>query len=112
MLPGLGLPFVPGSCDDSVAVALFADALPLTAGIYSFEQRALTVNDPEFVTWLSHYQVDLVVEGTDGAAPVPEPGTLVLVGSGLAGLGGLAHRRRRNKKGSISRRLDCSAPTA
>jgi hypothetical protein len=30
----------------------------------------------------------------------PEPATILLVGAGLAGLGPLAHRRRRNRKAS------------
>ena len=66
MLPGLCSPLVmqcgPTS-PNAVTVTLFASPLPLIAGIYSFEQRALTVNAPEFICWISHYQVDLVVVG-------------------------------------------------
>ena len=66
MLPGLCSPLVmqcgPTS-PNAVTVTLFARPLPLIAGIYSFEQRALTVNAPEFICWISHYQVDLVVVG-------------------------------------------------
>ena len=106
MLPGLCSPLVPGSCAAALTeVILIEAALPMTAGIYSFEQRALTVNDPEFVSWVSRYQVDLVVAGADATpTPVPEPGTLLLVGSSLAGLAGLAHRRRRKKEGDICSR--------
>lgn len=34
---------------------------------------------------------------TDDFSPVPEPGTILLMSAGLAGLGYLAWRRNRNK---------------
>lgn len=78
MVPGLCSPFV-GSCGPSspsaVFVELFADALPREAGIYSVEQRALTVSNPETTTWNSTYRIDLLV--------VPEPTTLFLACAGL-----------------------------
>lgn len=37
-------------------------------------------------------------QGGQGGSPVPEPGTLLLVGSGIAGLAGAAMRRRQKKQ--------------
>lgn len=92
MLPGLCSPFL-GPCgpasSSAVAVALFADALPLEAGLYALEQRALTVNDPAFVSWSSQYRIDLVV---------PEAEAGLLHGTSLAALTALARRRRRRTR--------------
>jgi hypothetical protein len=83
MVPGLCSPFV-GPCGPSspsaVTIPLFENALPRRAGVYSVEQRALTVNDPKFVTWGSDYSIDLEVV-------VPEPANPLLVAAGLAVLG-------------------------
>lgn len=80
MVPGLCSVFVTPPCGpesaSAVSVALFEGALPRGPGIYSVEQRALSVNDPELVTWSSDYRIDLVV--------VPEPASLLLAGVGVA----------------------------
>jgi hypothetical protein len=90
MLPGLCSVFA-GPCGpdspSAVVVPLFATELPLAAGLYSLEQRALTVNDPAFVTWNSRYRVDLEL--------VPEPSQALL---GLTGGLLLALARKRHAK--------------
>jgi hypothetical protein len=40
---------------------------------------------------------DYLVRGVDVVDPVPEPGTLLLLGSGLSGVGFLMRRRRARK---------------
>jgi hypothetical protein len=88
MVPGLCSILVTPPCGPSsasaVTVALFGGSLPVGPGVYSLEQRALTVNDPGFVTWNAQYRVDLLV--------VPEAGTVSLLGLAL---GTLAVLRRR-----------------
>jgi hypothetical protein len=87
MVPGLCSPFVEPcgpSSPSAVTVTLFESALPLGAGIYSVEQRALTVNDPEFINWTARYRIDLVV------VPETESGALIPA----AVIAWLAHRRR------------------
>jgi hypothetical protein len=88
MVPGLCSPFAMTcgpSSPGAVTVALFDDALPLGPGVFSVEQRALTVNDPGLVNWTSDYRIDLVVVVAE-----PGRGTLLLVGAGLAALAGIA----------------------
>lgn len=47
--------------------------------------------------WCRNFKFDnLRFDGKDPAAPVPEPGTLLLMGTGLAGLLGFRSRRRKD----------------
>jgi hypothetical protein len=97
MLPGLCSPFVtpcgPES-ESAVSVPLFEGTFPLPDGVYAFEQRALTANDPGFVNWTSRYRVDLVV---------PAPAAWGCQGVALAAVAGLARARRRGARGRAQR---------
>jgi hypothetical protein len=110
-LAGENVDMIPGLCsvlvtpcgpdsESAVSVPLFEDAFPLESGIYSVEQRALTVNDPEFINWNSRYRVDLVV--------APEPSALLLGGGALASLVALSPSkkpcRRSSSRGGSRRR--------
>jgi hypothetical protein len=93
MVPGLCSPLVTPPCGpdsaNAISVPLFAGAFPLEEGIYSVEQRALTVNDPDFVSWSSQYRIDLVV---------PEPGAGFVVVPALAWLARLGRRTTRTAR--------------
>jgi len=87
---------VSGSYDtqyDGLTTVLTASALGLTAGTHHIDIAIADVMD-------SSYDSGVFIQGgsfsdINPAAPVPEPGTVVLLGAGLAGLGFF---RRRTKK--------------
>jgi hypothetical protein len=86
-----------GVIDSSVRIVLTVDANPSTTGVIDGLTPA---QQTEFLNTLSP-ETSIVKWGSasnySGGDPVatPEPGTLLLLGSGLTGLGALVRRRRR-----------------
>jgi len=99
--------------DDPTATALTSDALPLTPpDLSQWEQVfAFTVDNPgsEFPLFSSEsppfpdqgrFFIRAII---DSVSPIPEPTTLLLLGSGLAGLVGLAKLKRAGENRRSSR---------
>lgn len=80
----------------SLALALAAAASPARASVLASPATPSTAAQSPATSLMA--QAPRPHGGTDGSGPVPEPSTLLLVGSGLLGVAITARLRRRRKQ--------------
>jgi len=71
-------------------IQFFENTLPLSAGSYLFKNSSIGISNGD--AWYADYRLTFDVSTSN---PVPEPSTILLLGSGLLGLGWYGRKRKK-----------------